>query len=334
MAIAKHFKTASDVLKCVCYKQVYENSWRDMYAALYRVGEQMSFYAAIKKNAKAALKGRWSAAAGACLFVVGVAGALMALEYALLRALAPMPSLYWHSGPADHAYFLRVFFGYSPREILVTCIAAVLYTLFLAPLILGGVRWSYVLVQGCHPAFSELFYFFGSGHRYGRAIWLNLQTALRCLGWGIVFLSLPAGLFSICVRFLLIDAISRATRVIASVGLVVAFGLFVMMAIFYAIYINRYALGGYLLCESDEITVRQALRASTRYTKGYRGVKFLFTLSFLGWYLLVPVTFFIAMVFVLPYHIAGETVLARYLVERNREELAQDTREFGSAALG
>ena len=312
-----------------------------------RMGEGlMSFYGSIKKNAKLALKGRRGAGALAAMFVVGAAGALTAAEFAALRAFAPSPSYYWQSGEAAHDYFLRVFFGYSPQELAITCLAVILYAALLAPLALGWVRWHYVLIQGSRPAFRELFHFFGSGRMYARAVWHNVQLAVRCLGWGIVFLSLPGGLLSICVRFLSIDTITRATRLIASVGVLVALGLMVLMAILYAIYIGKYSLSGYLLCESDEITVSQALSDSARYTRGYRGVKFLFTLSFAGWYLLVPLTFFVALLFVLPYHMAAQAVFARYLTGLNRDKSEptahahgrgtgeQITREFGGAALG
>ena len=292
----------------------------------------MSFYAAIKKNAKTALSGRRGGAAAAVLFVLCAFAALTALELFSLRALAPQPSIYWRSGQAEPTYFLRVFFGHSPQELIITGLALAAYFALLAPLALGLKRWHYVLVQGERPRLRELLHFFAGRHRYGRAVWHNMQVLLRSLGWGIAFLALPAGLLSICVRFLLIDALTRATRMIASVGIIVALALLVMMAILYAIYLGRYALSGYLLCESDETTVRQALRTSIRYTRGYRGVKFLFTLSFAGWYLLVPVTMLLALIFVLPYHIAGETVFARYLVEKNREEMVGGTREFGGAA--
>jgi len=299
----------------------------------------MSFYGSIKKNAKSALKGRRGAGVLATLFVVCAGALLTALEFAFLRVATPQPSDYWQSGEAGQAYFLRVFFGHSPGELVITCMAMVFYMALLAPLLLGWKRWHYVLVQGERPGFRELFHFFESGRRYARAAWHNLQVAVRCLGWGIVFLSLPAGLLSICVRFLSIDTITRTTRVVASAGVLVGAGLLMMMAILYAVYIGKYALSGYLLCESDTITVNRALRDSARYTTGYRGVKFLFTLSFAGWYLLVPLTFFVALFFVLPYHMAGETVFARYLVELKRSEGEQATheqitQEFGSAALG
>jgi len=292
----------------------------------------MSFFATIKKNAKAALSGRRCVAAAATLLLMLAVVSLTALEFFALRAFAPQPSFYWQSGEAEFPYFLRVFFGQSPQELLVAGAALGLYFALLVPLFLGGRRWHYVLIGGERPRMRELLHFFAGGQRYARAVWHGLQLAVRSLAWGIVFLTLPAGLLSICVRFLLIDAITRPTRVIASVGIIVALGLTVMATILYTIHLCRYTLSGYLLCESDEHTVRQALRTSIRYTKGYRGVKFLFTLSYAGWYLLVPLTLLIALPFVLPYHIAGETVFARYLVEKNRAELIGGTREFGGAA--
>ncbi|MCL2856994.1 MAG: DUF975 family protein [Oscillospiraceae bacterium] len=292
----------------------------------------MSFYAAIKKSAKTALAGRRGAGAVATLLVLGALATLGAMDFFALRMFAPPPSDYWRSGAVEPTYFLRVFFGQSPQELIIAGLALATYLMLLAPLFLGMARWHYVLIQGDRPNTGELLHFFRGGRRYGRAVWHNVQLTLRCLGWGIVFLALPSGLLSICVRFLLIDGLTRTTRMIASVGIVVAFALLVMAAVLYAIYLGKYALSGYLLCESDRISVRQALRTSIRYTKGYRGVKFLFTLSFAGWYLLVPATLLVALVFVLTYHMAGETVFARYLVEKNRAELSPVTREFGGAA--
>ena len=306
----------------------------------YDVGEnEMSFYGSIKKNARSALKGRRGAGVLATLFVVG-AGVLFAVaELASLRAAAPPPSYYWQSGQAGQDYFLRVFFGHSPGELVVTSMALAAYLGLMAPLLLGWKRWHYVLIQGERPSFRELFYFFGSRRNYLRAVWHNIQLAVRCLWWGVVFLSLPAGLLSTCVRILAIEGIARQTRMAASVGVLIALGLLVMMAILYAIYIGKYALGAYLLCESEEISVTRALSDSARYTSGYRGVKFLFTLSFAGWYLLSALTFFTALVFVLPYHAAGETVFARYLIELSRSKgeqpaLEQVTQEFGNAVPG
>ena len=130
----------------------------------------MSFYGSIKKNAKSALKGRRGAGVLATLFIVGTGAVLTILEFAFLRALAPTPSDYWQSGAAGQAYFLRVFFGHSPQELVITSLAVLFYLALLAPLALGWKRWHYVLIQGERPGFRELFHFFESGQRYAKAV--------------------------------------------------------------------------------------------------------------------------------------------------------------------
>ena len=289
----------------------------------------MSFYAVIKKNAKIALKGRWGAAAGAFAFVLGVALLLAVVEQTFLRVFVPPPFPADIGQVIDYAYFLQLLLSYSLAELFVTAMALTLFLLLFAPLILGLTRWFYLLIQEERPVFLDIFYFFENARRYGRSVWYLVQLCLRAFGWGVVFLSLPGGLMSICVRFLRIETLSRQAGAAASAGVVLALGLFLLMALLYAIYLSKYSLAAYLLCESDEISVREAFRTSIQYTRGYRGVKFLFTLSFIGWYLLLPITFFLALLFVVPYHSAGKAVFARYLVEKNRYREPQITRQFG-----
>ena len=293
----------------------------------------MTFFAVIKKNAKIALKGRWGAAAGIYAIVIGALLFLSYLEQAALGMFAPV-HIPWDSGAAiDYAQFLRMLLSMGRAEWLITGVSSLMALLLLAPLALGITRWFYVLIQEERPAVSEIFYFFEGLRRFGRAVGYTIQLGLRGFGWGMVFLSAPAGLMSICVRFLRIETLARQSRAAASVGIVLAFGLLLLTTLLYVIYMNKYALAAYLLCESDEISAREAFRASIRYTKGYRGIIFLFTLSFAGWYLLSPFTFLLLLLFVVPYHNAGKTVLARYLVEKNRCQEPQITREFGGASL-
>ena len=278
----------------------------------------MSFFAVIKKNAKAALAGRWRAAAGVFAFVAGTSVLLAVLEQGALRIFVAPPFPYYWGDILDYAYFLRLMFTYAAGELVVMAVAAALSLLIFAPLLLGVTRWLYLLVQGERPIFLDIFRFFESARRYGKAIWYGVNLGVRALGWAVAFLLLPGGLIEICVQLLRIDTIGREVRAAASVGILLAAALMLLMILLYAIFINRYALTAYLLCEDDETSVRQAFRDSIRFTKGYRGIKFLFTLSYTGWYLLSVVTFGLALLFVVPYHMAGETVFARYLVEKGR----------------
>ena len=292
----------------------------------------MSFYAVIKKNARVALKGRWGVAIGIFALAFGVSVLLAWAEFMALRLFAPYP--FYYQPPGDYAYYLRALLSYNPAELIITGVALLLYLLILAPLFLGITRWFYLLIQEEKATFTELFHFFESLRRYCKAVWYTVQITMRTLAWGIVFMILPAGVMSASIRFLRLEALSRQARSAASVGVILAFGLLLLASLLYAIYINKYALTPYLLCESDHVSVRQAFRTSIRYTKGYRGIKLLFTLSFIGWYLLSPFTLFLILLFVIPYHSAGAAVFARYLVEKNRYHEPQATREFGAAGFG
>ena len=292
----------------------------------------MSFYEVIKKNARLALQGKWRGAIGVFALAFGVAGALVWAEKTALSIFVPYP--FQNQPPADYAHYLRALLSYSPLELVITAISMVLFLLILAPVLLGITRWFYVLIQGRQAAFVEVFYFFESLRRYGRAIWYTVQLIARTLAWGVVFMILPGGVMGVSVYFLRMEGLARQTRTAASAGVMLAFGMLALAVLLYAIHINKYALAAYLLCESDDVSVMQAFGTSAKYTKGYRGIKLLFTISFAGWYLISPLTFFLLLLFVIPYHAAGETVFARYLVEKNRFQEPQATREFGGVHPG
>lgn len=71
----------------------------------------------------------------------------------------------------------------------------------------------------------------------------------------------------------------------------------------------RYALVPYLYWEHPEMGISELIDTSSRMMKGYKWDLFVFMLSFLGWVLLVVVTFGIAALWVKPYQ---EIALAGY----------------------
>jgi len=62
-----------------------------------------------------------------------------------------------------------------------------------------------------------------------------------------------------------------------------------------------YMFAPYILADNPELTPRDAINKSKEMTEGYKMDLFILSLSFLGWYLLVAVTFGIAGIYVLPY---------------------------------
>lgn len=291
----------------------------------------MSFFATIKKNAKLALKGNWGPAMGASVVVAAISMLMVGLEHTALTLFVGNPFAHnptMEPPPRDYALFVREMFALNWVELLITGVFVLLSLLLLSPLGLGLNRLFLSVVHGRRTSLSELFYFFETMQRYTRAVWHTVQINLRCWLWSVLFFCLPGGIMAISARFLILEEIDRQTRAAASIGMMLALGLVLLAAILYAIYVSKYALTAYLLCESDALSVRQAIKASIRYTKGYRGLLVLFPLSFIGWYLLSPLTFFLLLLYVAPYHSAATALLNRYLVEKSRQREVSSTQEW------
>ena len=62
-----------------------------------------------------------------------------------------------------------------------------------------------------------------------------------------------------------------------------------------------YSLAFWYLVDNEGMTAREALRMSKKATRGYKGKLFVLDLSFIGWGLLVSITFGIAGIWVFPY---------------------------------
>ncbi len=74
--------------------------------------------------------------------------------------------------------------------------------------------------------------------------------------------------------------------------------LFIIPGIIAAI---SYSMVYYIVADNPDIDVMEAIKESKRLTNGYKGDLFVFMLSFIGWYLLVGITFGIAIIYVGPY---------------------------------
>lgn len=68
-----------------------------------------------------------------------------------------------------------------------------------------------------------------------------------------------------------------------------------------------YSMSYYILADNPEMTALEAITESKRIMKGHKLDYFILELSFIGWYLLVGITFGIAYIYVGPYHKATVT---------------------------
>lgn len=62
-----------------------------------------------------------------------------------------------------------------------------------------------------------------------------------------------------------------------------------------------YSLANYILADNPELTAREALNKSKEMMNGHKMDLFVLHLSFIGWYMLVGITFGIASIYVVPY---------------------------------
>ena len=86
------------------------------------------------------------------------------------------------------------------------------------------------------------------------------------------------------------------------VGICTAF--FVIPGIIMAL---AYAFATYLVIDSD-IAGNEAMKKSREMMKGYKWNYFVFTLSFIGWVLLVPFTFGLLLIWLVPYYVVAEAI--------------------------
>lgn len=62
-----------------------------------------------------------------------------------------------------------------------------------------------------------------------------------------------------------------------------------------------YSMAEYILAENPNMTAREALNKSKEIMNGHKMDAFILSLSFIGWYLLISITFGIASIYVIPY---------------------------------
>lgn len=286
----------------------------------------------LKKNAKLALKKNWGGAILIFLIVFGVAAMLSILQQVVVtvfvdRSVVNETISDFILDPS-HGVPEALTIRNLAAEWIVIGVFSVLSLLFVAPLSLGEMRWFLKLIHGERMQVAEVFHFFESGRNFGRSVWYHINIYVRTLLWGIPIFAVPGCILGVSVYFLSgSEEVQRSSAAIASAGIFLAAILMILAGIFYAACVNRYALASYLLAESDEITVRKAIRDSVKFTKGFRFSLLWFELSYIGWFLLCVIAFPL-LLYVMPYYNTAYAMYARYIVEKNRYSEPNLTKEF------
>lgn len=294
----------------------------------------MTLVSTIKRNSRLALNGNWGRAILCLMIGFGILLLLGVMQTVCIRVFV-LPQV--QSNPTMTPYEFwgaEGLFWYSIQIAAVeTCILgafSLLTMLLTAPVGLGTAHWYYALVGGEAPPLGEVFRFFESFRDYRRALWYYIQFSARAFLWAVLFFLLPFALGTASVMFLQSAEGSRLRTSAATIGILFLCALTLLACILYCIFLFRYALVPYLLCGEggDKLRVRDAFRLSVRYTKGYRSGLFLFSLSFIGWLLLIPFTFGLIFLYLGPYYNTAIAMYARYIIEKNRIEPPNATKEF------
>lgn len=275
-------------------------------------------FSLLKRNSKHALRNKWGTAILVLLIptLIGVALSFLLGTSMLVRELIDSYEgmLYGNVSPAELS---RIFGSVALNNLILFLINLFL----LSPIQLGVTYWFFRLVKGDSQPFGSLFRFFENFGRYKRSVWFNFSLSIRQGLWSLLFFSVPGIIFG--VVFALMGAFSTPGEINYSVAIGMTAAImvlcFLVLAILFAAYMNKYFLAAYLICEDDEIKVSEAIKTSIQYTKGYRFSLIGFSLTFFGW-LLLSMIFFPVLFYVQPYMTTSFAMYAQYILETKHRE--------------
>jgi len=290
----------------------------------------MTLFSMLKRNSKLVLKGSWGRAILVTMIPVFVNLLLGVLLQVLTSVLVTGPMSRQPTAEPDQTVIVRFLWAFAQaggQRLILLAVFTALSWLVLAPIQLGAVRWFFYLVHGKSLPLGEVFFFFERFQSFRRGVWYQANIYLRSLGWSLLFLAPPGAMLTFSL-FYLQSGGDRQTIALGSMGICISLGLLLLGQVLCMIWLNRYLLAAYLLCEEDSRGVHDALRTSVRYTRGYRAHFLLFGLTFLGWLLLCMISLGIAALYTAPYMQTAWAMYGRYVIEKNRYFPSDSTKEF------
>jgi len=268
----------------------------------------------VKRDAKRALSGSWGAAILIGL-IIWLAGTLITMtangEFGVLSSILS-------SG------ILRV----------------AVMVLLVGPLELGAVAWYMKLLRGAEPTLANEFDCFRSTKAYGAGVMsygffalvgvgVTAAVMIMLAGAGVAVvivsmaLSIPISIhipqlfvtpywdggnyFADIPLPYIIDALRAALGTIIVIAVVIS-------ALYFAvkIFLIRFSAIYNIMADDNGLPIGDAIKKSCAVMKGHTWDIVVFYLSFFGWYLLVPLTFGLILLYVGPYMKAAQTLYIEY----------------------
>lgn len=275
----------------------------------------------VKRDAKEALQGHWGTAIG-----------MMLVGYCCVAAASSLLGAFGKTG-----------WVFIPGGGLFTMIAMLLVT---SPLLFGFYSWCVKRLRGQEAQFDELFSWFKGGNRFTASVFGHgFLVLVRYFAWvvtglvsmvllfflllvtralpGVIslFRSLYSGMQGFGfyenwpssgeMQYLLRYLVQYALPITATVlvAAILCFGI--------AIFLLRYQPLYNIIIDDPQTPMREVIRESKQVMRGHIWDMIWFYLSFIGWYLLVPFTFGLILLYVAPYRASAKLLYIEYLRDLN-----------------
>lgn len=258
----------------------------------------------IRRDARRSLTARWGKTAAGFLFLCGIVTLCVLLRGLILEAMGMSGSMI-----SLHRSVLTI----SLPITLVNLAVALVVMLLISPLGLGYLRMIYQMTAGEEPMLSVIFDPLRSVAMTLRSIWAALLMLLMNIG-ALAVCCLP-GVTAMFAARMLPGSTGRAALCRIAL-LMLGIVLIVVGFLLTGIWTARFFAVGFLLADED-LGVIEAFKISLRISRGFTAEIFMLMVSFIPAALLCILL--IPAVFVVPYMTASFGLLARVLLDRDRQ---------------
>jgi uncharacterized membrane protein len=277
--------------------------------------EVMKMDEVIKKNSKEALKGNWGSACAFLLIIFGLFASFQMLEGAIATIFGYSTQLNTNFSIFDLPILINNPNFYIPM--ISSLVFALLQFFVFVPMIFGCYSWFFIIADGQTLETVQIFSFFSSFRLFLKTIWMAVNLFFRSLFWAILLL-IP-GILSVIISTQISNNYQLSSKPNAMLigALLNIFGvlLIIVGVIFLALILQKYFLAKYIFIQNNNKKVRECVKFSILMMNGHKKDILLFRISFIGWFLLIPITLFVGSLYVLPYQATSLASYARYIIQ-------------------
>ncbi len=264
----------------------------------------MTLFARVKHNARQALKRDLTSATAIATIIILIFVGIQFMDSALFDIQARPDIISDYLAYGESAVPFWDFFYNSFGIVAISLVTF----LTLSPLMLGAKKWYFTLSDGEYLEFGLLFSAFRSVGTYFSSLGVKISLFVRRLTVFCVFL-LP-GLSVVSISLFTYYRLPEEAN-LWSIGVLLGAVLILFGVLFAAVVCCRYYLVEYYFLEGVDIS--DAIKLSTRATKGRLWRLFSFNLSFLMWW--IGALFVFPLLYSYSYISVSKGIFARYIMQ-------------------